>query len=133
MEQGDNEAGDTMEWLEANAAEAAPDESQGLRIVYDPCTSPSCPVGTIRHESGLYLHDGKINEEVQDYPFGLSNPPPAVWQMVHRLEAGTEQPGDQESVDSFTRNHALVLSTQFPPPLDPTTAGTFQEFVEDLL
>ncbi|MCJ1423855.1 hypothetical protein MMC29_001740 [Sticta canariensis] len=117
MEQRD-EAGDAMRWMEANAAEAAPDESEELRMIYDRCTSPSCPVPpTIPHERGIYLHDGEFNGELREYPFGLSNPPPAVWQMVHRLEAGTGQPGDQEAVDSFTRNHALVLSAQFPPPL----------------
>lgn len=115
MEQG-NEAGDAMQWMEANAAEAAPNESAALRMTYHRCTSPSCPVRTIPHESGIYLHDGELNGELRSYSFGLSNPPPAVWHMVHRLETGTGQPGDQEAVDSFTRNHALVLNVQFPSP-----------------
>ncbi|MCJ1464541.1 hypothetical protein MMC07_003154 [Pseudocyphellaria aurata] len=69
--------------------------------LFERCTSPLCPVPTL-HDRGLYLHEGRLPRR---YRFGMSNPPPEVWEMVDRLQEGIEQPGDQEVVDAFSRNH----------------------------
>ena len=88
-----------MEWLEPDAP-AQP-------ILVERCTSPTCPVpNTIIHARGPYLHTVEPRMEIGVYPFGLSIPPPPVWDMAHRLYSGDEQPGDREAVESFTRNHS---------------------------
>ena len=116
LEQGGNEAGEAMEWMEVtNAVEAARREnesgSEEQRMLVDPCTSPTCPLkSNIPHDRGLYLHNGKLNPDRQFQPWGLSNPPPMIWRMARRLEAGTAQPGDFEATSSFVRNHGVVLN-----------------------
>lgn len=123
LEPGENEAGEEMGWMEAtNAVEADRDEidreNGEQRILLDPCTSPTCPITTsiIPHDRGLYLHNGELNQEHQAWPWGLSNPPPMIWRMARRLEAGTGQPGDQDVVASFVRNHHALLNAHFEAP-----------------
>lgn len=101
-----NEAGEMMEWMELNSLIPGTDEEN---LVPERCTSPYCPVPTtISHSRGLYLHDGQPNQVAERFRFGQSNPPPAVWLMVHRLNSPTEQPGDRVAVDGFIRNHTFM-------------------------
>ncbi|MCJ1263996.1 hypothetical protein MMC22_003867 [Lobaria immixta] len=111
LEQG-NEAGEMMESMDTCASNERdvpallPGPTE--RILIDRCTSPLCPVpSTIPHARGVYLHDGHVNQRSEIYILGRSNPPPAVWLMVDRLNSGTAQPGDEEAVMAFLRNHSL--------------------------
>ncbi|MCJ1224032.1 hypothetical protein MMC12_000675 [Toensbergia leucococca] len=73
------------------------------------CTEPTCPVEE-PHSEGLYLHDGNPNaththEFGDPLPFGLSNPPPAVWAAYDRdlLSLGT--PHDNYVWRCFVYHH----------------------------
>lgn len=106
-----NDAGDMIGWMAARPSGsifAAPAPRE--RIILDRCTSPTCPiVKTELHERGLYLFAGELNQSVVRLPWGLSNPPPAIWEMARRVYGGgAEQPGDRVAIEGFVRNHAWL-------------------------
>lgn len=79
------------------------------RIILDRCTSPTCPIDKIElHERGLYLFAGQFNQRTARLPWGLSNPPPAIWDTARRVYGGNEQPGDRAVIEGFVRNHACL-------------------------
>ncbi|KAL8899441.1 MAG: hypothetical protein Q9192_001572 [Flavoplaca navasiana] len=69
------------------------------------CIYPSCPVhGT--HAQGLYVYNGVPNNwQLEEYDFGASNPPPAIWFARHRIihEVGSRE--DYHLVHGFIHYH----------------------------
>lgn len=104
----DLEAGDSIGSTAANAPEAASLAPMQQRIIIDRCTSPFCPVSS-PHNRGLYLYNGQFasSEVIGLFQFGLSNPPPDVWQMIGRMYLKAEFPMDWQAVDAFIRNHTF--------------------------
>lgn len=104
----DLEADDSVESTGASAPEIASPAPMQERIIVDRCTSPLCPVPN-PHNRGLYLHNGQFqpDEVIGMFQFGLSNPPPHVWQMMGRMYLKAEFPMDWEAVDAFIRNHTF--------------------------
>ncbi|KAI4087783.1 MAG: hypothetical protein LQ344_006539 [Seirophora lacunosa] len=76
------------------------------------CRSERCGVaqgGVLPHKKGVYLHLGldaspHLAAKV-GWCFGVSNPPPEVWEAALRCKDGVDMEGDQELVDDFSAHH----------------------------
>ncbi|KAL9009319.1 MAG: hypothetical protein Q9173_005641 [Seirophora scorigena] len=76
------------------------------------CRSERCGVaqgGMLHHKKGAYLHLGlDANSHLAakvGWCFGVSNPPPEVWEAALRCKDGVDIEGDQELVDDFSAHH----------------------------
>ncbi|KAI4123664.1 MAG: hypothetical protein LQ338_005154 [Usnochroma carphineum] len=63
------------------------------------CTEADCPMADVYHLEGIYVHDD-ISAPNPLPTFGKSNPPPNVWQAVHK---GCQWVGTQEDADLISR------------------------------
>ncbi|KAL9584343.1 MAG: hypothetical protein Q9212_002184 [Teloschistes hypoglaucus] len=82
-----------------------------------PCGNPKCPLLHLRHHEGVYRDEG--SRPVQDSAplgFGLSNPPPEIWQARERINAGIGQPSDYQMVHGFIAAHGIEYMEPGPPP-----------------
>lgn len=73
------------------------------------CNSVHCGVEEISHQKGVYLHDDldashSLARQVH-HIFGISNPPPKVWEAALRLEKGEATMVDRDLVDDFSAHH----------------------------
>ncbi|KAL9596302.1 MAG: hypothetical protein Q9219_005897 [cf. Caloplaca sp. 3 TL-2023] len=85
-----------------NIAVEDPPQSPGRPL----CTAADCPVGPVFHTEGPYVHDN-IPATNHLETFGPSNPPPEVWQAIHRgcHWVGTQQ--DADLISRFIQYHGL--------------------------
>ena len=67
------------------------------------------------HVKGPYFHEGKMPSHEMttrtDHFFGVSNPPPHVWDSLLRMQSenGEEElDGDKELVEEFVENHTVL-------------------------
>ena len=73
------------------------------------CKSEHCGVRLQPHQKGVYLHDG-IDASLHmsrrlNHAFGISNPPPEVWQSAIQVQNGTGTELDEMRVDDFSVHH----------------------------
>ncbi|KAL8655994.1 MAG: hypothetical protein Q9226_002832 [Calogaya cf. arnoldii] len=73
------------------------------------CHSKICGVDWQPHNEGVYLHDGvdaSIHQARRSHHvFGISNPPPAIWDSFFRVQDGNATDRDRERVDDFNAHH----------------------------
>ncbi|KAL8671316.1 MAG: hypothetical protein Q9168_004177 [Polycauliona sp. 1 TL-2023] len=73
------------------------------------CTSEICGVEE-PHKKGAYLHEGLDPSISQmrrsDYAFGISNPPPEIWEAWFRIMDNTGTEYDAERFSDFSAHHA---------------------------
>ncbi|KAL8765760.1 MAG: hypothetical protein Q9209_007267 [Squamulea sp. 1 TL-2023] len=73
------------------------------------CKSKNCGVEVQPHQKGAYLHgglDGSLHLSRRlHHAFGISNPPPEVWDSAIRIQNGNATERDKERVDDFSAHH----------------------------
>lgn len=68
------------------------------------CRSPGCPIKQL-HSQGLYLHDDQLSQWKHPY-WGISNPPPHIWQAWDRRTDKVATPQEVGDVIGFMENHS---------------------------
>ncbi|KAL8838812.1 MAG: hypothetical protein Q9176_004885 [Flavoplaca citrina] len=74
------------------------------------CKSKNCGVDLQPHKTGAYLHDGydaslHLSRRTC-HVFGVSNPPPDIWDAAIRIQDGSATDRDLERVDDFSIHHS---------------------------
>lgn len=94
-----------------------------------PCKSQRCGVQG-PHNKGAYLHDGLDaslgRAREVSFCFGISNPPPRVWEAALRIVDHTATAADNEHVDDFSAHHV-----RFDTEKGSTNAKPFQEWQKE--
>ncbi|KAL8687977.1 MAG: hypothetical protein Q9218_005994 [Villophora microphyllina] len=85
-------------------------ESEHLKkALTSKCNSQYCGVEGKVHLKGIYLHEGfdaSHSLAAQTHRiFGISSPPPKIWEAALRLEKGEWMEGDRDAVDDFCAFH----------------------------
>ncbi|KAL8666463.1 MAG: hypothetical protein Q9202_001486 [Teloschistes flavicans] len=66
---------------------------------------PSCPLeDEDMHNTGLYLHQGKPNNDLS-FLFGANNPPPDIWLVHEKLMSGEASEEEEELILEFLNHH----------------------------
>ncbi|KAL8996550.1 MAG: hypothetical protein Q9169_003945 [Polycauliona sp. 2 TL-2023] len=81
------------------------------KVSAQPCTSTRCGVEG-PHNKGAYLQgdfDASLHEARRsDHVFGISNPPPEIWEAALRVVDGDATERDRELVDDFSAHHVVL-------------------------
>lgn len=77
------------------------------------CKSKNCGVDLQPHKKGAYLHEGidaSLHQSRRsNHAFGISNPPPEVWESAFRVQDGNATDRDHERVNDFSAHHACFI------------------------
>ena len=82
------------------------------------CKEADCPIKEPHHE-GIYRHNGEISK-IECGIFGMSNPPPHVWEAMYRISEGSGTLEECEWFLEFQRLHRKEKESK--PPATPMTA-----------
>ncbi|KAL8811650.1 MAG: hypothetical protein Q9200_001620 [Gallowayella weberi] len=79
------------------------------------CIAADCPLVGIRHFQGVYVHNNVPAPNPLRSVFGMSNPPPGVWQAILKgtLEQGTRD--DAKMISGFIRHHVVAARFSVVP------------------
>ncbi|KAI4201375.1 MAG: hypothetical protein LQ350_003294 [Teloschistes chrysophthalmus] len=82
-----------------------------------PCGNPKYPLLHSRYHEGLYRDEGRRPaQDSAPLGFGLSNPPPEIWQALERVNAGRGLTFGYELVYGFIAAHGIDYVEPGPPP-----------------